>query len=486
MRAFLAELQRRNLYKVGAIYIVAAWVLIQVAATFEEALALPAWLDAYVIFAAIAGFPIALTLAWIFEITPQGVKRTTDLDQTAARFEDRPSRSIAVLPFNNLSNEPDDDPLADALSEDIITALSLSPTLTVTARNSTFAYKGTAPDIRRVGEELGVRLVVQGSVRRTGDGFRVTAQLIDAENGAHVWSEQYDRPTQDLSHQIDKLVRQIAAALYEMVLRYSASNVGEAEKGVSALAEMLLSTSYDNSTREEDLEKAIQHARNAVELDPAYALAHARIASTVGHRNNIGANTQLGDLEESLVEAGRALALAPNDPTVLAVCGYAMYYAGRYDEAIRNAKRSIELNPNIAYAYGVVAISLVAAGQYETALEYFDREEQLSPQSANLNSRFLLRGQALAVLGRFDESIAAFRRSIEMNPADPLGWMALAIGLQVHGNVEEAIEAVRRLKEIDRNTPLESYVRVLRGFIADEATAALYTDALTKMWNEAV
>jgi TolB-like protein len=225
--SFWEEIKRRKVGRVAVAYSVVAWLLVEVVVTVEAPLNLPGWIDTVVIVLVIVGFPLALILSWAYDLTPTGIERTTHLESSeeisqksaAVVSPEQESPlivmpcSLAVLPFVNMSDDPEQEYFSDGLTEDIITDLSLIPGLFVIARSSTFNYKGKSVDVRRLGEELGVRYVLEGSVRKSGDQVRVTAQLIEAVSGHHLWAKKYDRCLQDVFSVQDELTKEIVTAL---------------------------------------------------------------------------------------------------------------------------------------------------------------------------------------------------------------------------------------------------------------------------------
>ena len=225
--SFWEEIKRRKVGRVAVAYAVVAWLLVEVVVTVEAPLNLPGWMDTFVIVLVLVGFPLALVLSWAYDLTPTGIERTKDLESsdetsresTAAASLEQESplnvlpNSLAVLPFENMSDDAEQEYFSDGLTEDIITDLSLIPGLFVIARNSTFTYKGKSVDVRRLGDELGVRYVLEGSVRKSGNEVRVTAQLIEAASGHHLWAKKYDRGLEDVFVVQDELTREIVTAV---------------------------------------------------------------------------------------------------------------------------------------------------------------------------------------------------------------------------------------------------------------------------------
>ena len=225
--SFWEEIKRRKVGRVAVAYAVVAWLLVQIVVTVEAPLSLPAWMDTFVIVLVVIGFPLALILSWAFDLTPTGIERTKRLESSdensqqsiAAVTQEQDASiivlpcSLAVLPFANMSDDPDQDYFSDGLTEDIITDLSLIPGLFVIARNASFTYKGKSVDVRQLGEEMGVRYVLEGSVRKSSDQVRVTAQLIEAASGHHLWAKKYDKGLEDVFAVQDELTKEIVTAM---------------------------------------------------------------------------------------------------------------------------------------------------------------------------------------------------------------------------------------------------------------------------------
>ncbi len=206
-----AELRERQVFKVSAIYAVVAWVLVQVCEIVFETFAIPTSLLRGVIVLAVIGFPVAVALAWIFDLTPQGIQRTST--RKSARGHAAPEGSIAVLPFLNLSDDPSQDHFVIGICEDLLTGLQNHPQLSVVSRNSSFVYKDQSVDIRQVGEDLNVRYVLEGSVRKVENRVRVTAQLINAATDHHMWAQNYDRELSDIFALQDEITQEISATI---------------------------------------------------------------------------------------------------------------------------------------------------------------------------------------------------------------------------------------------------------------------------------
>jgi adenylate cyclase len=241
IKKFFTELRRRSVFRVATVYAIVSWLLVQVAGSLQQGLGMPAWFNGFVIITLLLGFPVAIVLAWAFELTPEGVRRdsllpaeptsgesaapaTTTTTPPALTTTAPPHKhsftrpGLAVLPLQNMSSDAELEFLADGLTEDIITSLSYNQQLSVAARTSSFVYKGQSADVRAIGEALGVRYILEGSVRKMGEQARVTVQFIEAQTGAHIWAKKFDDPIESLHRSSDGLVEKIAAGLYAQLM----------------------------------------------------------------------------------------------------------------------------------------------------------------------------------------------------------------------------------------------------------------------------
>ena len=370
---------------------------------------------------------------------------------------------VAVLPFNNMSADADRDYLAEGMTEDIITALARSPDLYVIARNSTFVYKGTAPDIRQVGKDLGARYVVEGSLRTVGERIRVTAQLIDAPSGKHVWAENYDRPLNDIFAIQDEVSSGIASALgyaitvaeIDIANRASTDNLdawGLVARSLSAAFQFNRETSAE----------AVEYARRAVALDPNYATAHARLASALSRRpvNGYSENPEQ-DLAEANQAIETALRLAPNDSGVLAEYGHVLAFSGRADEAIPVLERSLALCPSNALAIAIHGATLGITGQLERGIMELTRAEALLPNAQYLYRIYFWRGLTLLVNGDFVSGEVDLRRSLVIHRGFPIAWFVLAVSLVQQGKIQGARTALTEMKRLQPELLIDAGIRGL-------------------------
>ena len=287
---------------------------------------------------------------------------------------------IAVLPFVNMSGDPEQDYFADGIVEDLITALSRFRRLRVIARNSSFVYKGRAVDVREVARELGVRYVLEGSVRKAGDRLRITGQLIDADTAAHLWADHYDGETQEVFDLQDRITRSVAAAIEPRVL--AAEIARAAHKGTATL------DAYDHYLRarppaatrtQQGLDQAIASLQLAVEADPAYAQAWAMLALCTSNCFFLGYRDRDAVAPDVVKFARKAIACDRDDAEVLAAAAYMLAWNGNHDEAVELADRAIELNRHASSVCTASGWALVFGGYFEDAIALFKESLALDP-----------------------------------------------------------------------------------------------------------
>jgi len=359
---------------------------------------------------------------------------------------DKPS--IAVLPFENMSGDPEQEFFADGMTEDIITGLSKFRGLFVIARNSTFTYKGRAVDVKAVAGDLGVRYVLEGSVRSAGQRIRVTGQLIDAETGNHIWAERYDRDLDDLFAIQDEITAAIVAAIEpevgaaerERVLRRAPETLdawGLYQKGLAA---------YYSST-EESFQTAIDHFDRVNEIDPGFALAFAMGAEArcryAANWNPEGAEADM--LAVAAEKVQRAIALDPRESMCLAADARLRSFQGQDELAITKAHQAVALNPNHALAHHIRGAVLVSAHQPQEALDSFDEAIRLSPNSAFMAGFQMLRAFALAQLERYDEAVVWARLSVHAANPRVIAFYILVASLSELDQMAEAGTVLEQL-----------------------------------------
>jgi TolB-like protein/Tfp pilus assembly protein PilF len=365
---------------------------------------------------------------------------------SAQPLSDRPS--IAVLPFQNISGDPEQDYFADGMVEDIITGLSRFRSFFVIARNSTFIYKGRAVDVRQVGRELGVRYVLEGSVRKGGNRLRVTAQLVDAGTGNHLWAEKYDGAVDDVFDLQDKITAGVVGIIepnvrlaeIERARRKRPDNLDAYDLYLRALPLAFANVPEDGS-------KALELLDEALRLDPSYGVAHG-IAAWCCIQVYGRATSDPKYREAAIRHARAALTSGTDDATALAFAGFVLGILERDKHlALGAAERALALNPNSAIAYARSAYVNAFAGRLDIAIEHATQAIRLSPLDTMRYSAETARALAYFHKGRYAEAAEGTRHVIRENPRYDIGYAMLAASCVKLGQTDEAREAIRRLHD---------------------------------------
>jgi TolB-like protein/Flp pilus assembly protein TadD len=483
----LAELKRRHVLRVAALYAAVAWLLIQVTDVVTEPLGLPVRLLKVVIWLLAIGFPVALVIAWTFELTPEGLKRDTGeelprlVGVSAGRKFDfaiiaalvaalgyfvatRPSgglatsvrpgastaRTLAVLPFANLSTSAEDGFFADGLTEEVLNLLAGIEGLKVAGRTSSFYFKGRNEDLREIGRKLGVSHILEGSVRRSGPKLRITAQLVSAKDGFHVWSQTYDREFTDVFAIQDEISRSVAEALKVRLVTGSTDGWAvRPQVNAEAYRLYLVARSKVRERGLENTQSAVRLFEESAKIDPRFAGAHAGKALALmllWFNHAVGdSRTTLADAEQA---ARRALELDPNSSEAQVALGLASelsrYVTGvdRRDEARQHYQRALEIDPHSTLA-------LYWLGRFERdtnperAIELFDRAIDLDPLEFMAASS---RALSLLQSGRAEEARAEYERLLEIYPDNATLLRNYADGELITGRVSHALEINARAR----------------------------------------
>ena len=457
MRNLFTEFRRRNVFRVAALYLVVAWLLLQVSLALESSLYLPDWFDSMVAALLILGLPIALICAWAFELTPDGFKRTEKLGETQLNtlkksnkleyvllasmfailasvgsqhfFNDTPdglafdvakdaakevgashskhtpnngNHSIAVLPFTDLSPNKDQEYFADGISEEILNVLSQEPDLNVAGRTSSFAFKGRNEDLREIGKALGVAHILEGSVRKDGENIRVTAQLIEVEDGFHLWSETYDRKLVDIFSIQDDVAAQIFSALTSTLMGKSRTlQAAPLSANTLEAYELYLLARQRIYTREKSqLESAVELLDRAIALDPGYAPAYAQRALSevlLSDDQQVGGKpvTQASVTAATFID--KALELDPNLAESLGIKGLILDNLKDHTEAENYLRRALEINPNLNSVRNWLANHLKRSGRINDAIKVYEEaslnDPLFPPVLSNLTMNYVFFGQ---------------------------------------------------------------------------------------------
>jgi TolB-like protein/Tfp pilus assembly protein PilF len=472
---FFAELKRRNVYKVAVAYAVVAWLLMQVASQIFPFFEIPNWAVRLVVLLLVIGFPIALILAWAFELTPEGIKRTEDVDlsksvrrKTGRKLDffiiavlllvigillfqrlhpnvspavsSSPEKSIAVLPFDNLSHDPDNAYFADGIQEEILTRLAKIVDLKVISRTSTQHYKSAPENLPEIAKQLGVAHILEGSVQKSGDTVRVNVQLIKAANDSHLWADTFDRKLTDIflveSEVAKAIAEQLRAKLTGREEQVIAARPTENPEAYDAYLRGLAYTVKTFNTPATAL-GAQKYFREAVRQDPKFALSWALLSyvEAVGY---ISTNLQptVALREEARQAAENALTLQPTLGE--AVLGKGYYYYGclkDYDTAVRYFEQARQFLPNSSQIPESLAYVARRRGQWDRSESYFNEAERLDPRNVALltqraNSHFALR--------RFSEALRKLDQVLDITPEDLDALVEKAAIAQAEGDLPRA------------------------------------------------
>jgi adenylate cyclase len=380
-------------------------------------------------------------------------------EKMAFPLPDKPS--IAVLPFVNMSEDPKQEYFSDGMTEEIITALSKSPYLFVIARQSTFVYKGKPVKVKQVSEELGVRYVLEGSVRRSGEKVRITAQLIDAMTGYHLWAERYDRDLQEIFALQDEIALKILKTVHEKLdVGLQVRGLGRGARNLEAFLKAMEAREHSYRGTKEDNVLARKLYEEATILDPEYAFAYAGLAGT--HLTDLVFGTSKSP-KESLgraIELGqRAVALDESEPMAHAILGNFYTYAGQFDNAVAHAERGLALDPNSYIVLYNAASALAHSGRAEEAIPLFQKAIRLNPFPPAL---FFARVSVVyGLAGRFDEGVEQAKKAVERDPKNLLSYLSLAAACILAGREEEARAAAVEVLRINPTFSVEQFARIL-------------------------
>ena len=526
---FFAELKRRHVFRVAAVYGIVAFAVMQAADFLVPALLLPETVASGIALVAILGFPIALVLAWAFEVTPDGMKRANpaasaelqaivaqpissrlsagwlalagtallvggvwwvfrDAGHTGGEIADSVSaRSIAVLPFVNMSGDPENEYFSDGLAEELINVLTKIEGLKVAARTSAFSFKGKNTDAREIGEALGVGNLLEGSVRKSGDQVRITAQLIQTSDGFHLWSETYDRQLDDIFAIQDEIAEAIAAemqltlgtetrptadrrptddlAAYDLFLLGRHNWVTRSESGLIAARRYIEQAIERDSTfarawaglagvynalpwwtdfpKDEAVAKGKAAALRAIELDPQSSEAYAVLATTMYEFD--------WEWAEAEIHFKRALALDPDyNAANLWYCQF-LFYTGRTDEALGYCEHGLAFDPLSLLANFANATLYAYRGQFDEAFAFYEQAEEIEP-AANV---LIEHAGMLALIGRYSDAAEVYERWAEVEGLQrPELAREIVAGMADEDRRQAALEALEKLQA---DTPVDPF-----------------------------
>lgn len=448
---FVRALRERGLFGVLALYIVGAWVVLQVAALAFPGWGIPDYAIRHMWTGAVLLFPIAVAFGWRYQITPRGLRRTTaseDVPLTAPDFwivialsavsvttlyfvttqvlatrieveqsaglAHAPEHSIAVLPFVNMSGDDSNEYFSDGLSEQLLNELARIPELHVAARTSAFYYKGRDQNVEKIGIELGVRNVLEGSVRKVGNRIRITAQLIDTANGYHLWSETYDRMLDDVFGVQDEISHEIANILeVRMRAQEKLRDVDLGPRGSEAFDMFLRGLSFAQSGTGDGYERAIHSYHQAIKIAPQFVAAHNQLAYSylmLPFKDEMSYDDSIAAAKPYIASA---LELAPESADVIATLALSHVLARNFEESNPLFERAIGLNPSLFVAHLHYGLSLVYQGRLKEASTAYIKAQALDPMNVTLNANL---GALFMLMGRMDEGLEFAEKALAIEP----------------------------------------------------------------------
>jgi len=534
--SFIGELKRRNVAKVAVLYVVFAWLILQVTDVLSSLLPVPEWTGSLVFILLMIGCPAVLVFSWVYELTPEGIKREKDIDRSqsitpetgrkinilivvllvlaigvvivdrlipeggpgprtmvvdevtetepadpselaAAKFAPAPDRSVAVLPFVNMSSDPEQEYFSDGLSEELLNLLAQVPDLTVASRTSAFSFKGKDVTIAEVANTLGVTHVLEGSVRKSGDQVRITAQLIDAKRDVHLWSDTWDRTLDNVFAIQDEIASSVVESLKVTLLGQAPESVATDPEAYTLY---LQGRHLERQGSRESMLKAIELFEQALEIDPDYAPAWNGLSTTytnlAGSRAIppdqgytkarqtaeralaldpdstealVGLGWIVGEYDGDYQEAARyyahALQIAPNDDKVLNAAAVLLLALNRIDESIRIHRILVRRDPVSPKAYHNLAVAYYSAGELDAAAAALDEALTLSPDM--ILARWW-RGYVYCAQREYENCLHAYETLAEITGADRYRVLGQASAYPGLGRGEEGTAALARLEQV--------------------------------------
>ena len=486
---FFAELKRRNVYKVTAAYLVAGWALSQGIAQVFPVFDVPNWAIRLIVILIVLGLPVAVVLAWTLEITPEGIKSTKVADAmpftartkkhawiyvvvagglvsiglfllgryTASRGgegglsggQSLPAKSIAVLPFESLSEDKNNAYFAEGVQDEILTRLANVADLKVISRTSTQHFNSAPENLPQIARQLGVLNILEGSVQKVADQVRVNVQLINALTDAHLWAETYDRKLTDIFGVESDIAKSVADALKAKLTGSEKTEMSKRPTGNSEAYELYLKGRFFwNKRTGDDLKTAVDYFQRAIEVDPQYAAAYAGLAQTYVVIPLFAAGTPRDYFPKAKAAAQRAIELDETSAEAHTALGLLLCFSDvNFPEAEKEFKRAIAINPNYATAhhwYGNCL--LVALGRFDEAIRECQRAVELDPLSLIINADL---GGTLTMARRYDQAIAQLQRTLALDDRFGYAHWNLGEALYLKGDAAGAIAEYEKARSLD-------------------------------------
>ena len=486
---FLAELKRRNVYKVAVAYIVAGWALAQGIAQVLPVFGVPNWTIRLIVVLIVIGLPIALVLAWAFEITPEGIKRTEMADRMPAAAQRKkhtwiyivvvgaivsitlfflgrysaisgaprhseaatgiPEKSIAVLPFDNLSRDPDNAYFAEGVQDEILTRLAKVADLKVISRTSTQHFKSVPENLPQIAKQLGVTNILEGSVQKVKDQVRVNVQLINALTDAHLWAEIYDRKLTDLFSVESDIAKTIADTLQaKLTGSESTAMSNKPTENPEAYELYLKGRFFWNKRTGQDLKTACDYFQQAIAIDPHYATAYAGLAESYILIPLFDAGSPQDYFPKAKAAAERAIELQETSAEAHTALGLLLCFSDvNFAQSEKEFKRAIELNPNYATAHHWFGNALlVALGRFDEAISENQRAVELDPLSLIINADL---GSTFMMARQYDQAIAQLQRTLTLDNKFGYTHWNLGEALYLKGDTAAAIAEYKKARTLD-------------------------------------
>ncbi|HEY4282379.1 MAG TPA: tetratricopeptide repeat protein [Chthoniobacterales bacterium] len=491
-RNFFSELKRRNVHKVAVAYIVGGWALAQGIAQVFPVFDVSNWAIRLLVLLIILGFPVAVAIAWFFELTPEGIKRTAVADampkvaghkkrawiyvvivgavvsiglfslgrytaQTKpSESSDLTNRSVAVLPFENLSKDPENAYFSEGIQDEILTRLAKIAQLKVISRASTDRFKSAPGDISKIAQQLGVTHILEGSVQRANDKVRVNVQLIDARNDAHLWAESYDRQLTDIFAVESEIAKTVADVLKAKLTGAADQVLASRPTDDPEAHDLYFKGRYfwDRRTAE-NIEKAKGFFKNAIDKDPSYAVAWAGLADVYSLGPIYTDTPPREDIQRALAAAHKALDLDEFLAEAHTSLANALVDDLQFAAADKEFKRAIELNPNYATAHQWYGESLQAQARFEEAFSEVKKAFELNPLSPIINAVY---GACLNTTGHPDEAIVQFRKTLELERDFAPGLFMQAQVYEDKGDLKQALALYEKAASLSQTAIREAMV----------------------------
>ncbi len=488
-KSFFGELKRRNVYKVAVVYAIVGWLLVQIATQVFPFLEIPNWVVRLVIALVVIGFPIALVIAWAFEATPEGIKRTEVADampvsaaigrkkhawiyvvviaaaisvtlfflgrytagnkSVASAPNELPTKSIAVLPFDNLSRDPDNAYFCEGVQDEILTRLAKVADLKVISRTSTQRFKSAPENLPEIAKKLGVMHILEGSVQKASDQVRVNVQLINALTDAHLWADTYDRKLTDIFAVESEIAKTIAETLRARLTGSEKSSIAKRPTVNPEAYELYLKGRFFwNKRTGDDLRKSIEYLKQAIAKDPGYALAYAALADSYGLLRFYGGASPAESVVPAEAAAKKALELDDSLAEAHASLGLIATEELEVNRGVNELERAIQLNPNYATAHHWLGLALATLRQSDRSIGELKRALELDPLSMIINADLSI---IYLYAGRYDAAEAQARKTLEIDSRSFVAHYYLGAALQLTSRLKEAIPEFQRAVELNND-----------------------------------